>query len=43
MTDSAFITMVVVLSLVWGGFSALLVYAMRRESRRRHEEDGSKS
>jgi heme/copper-type cytochrome/quinol oxidase subunit 2 len=43
MTDSAFITMMVVLSLVWGGFSALLFYAMRRESRKRRAEEGSKS
>lgn len=34
MTDSAFITMIIVLSLVWGGFGILLTYAIRRESRK---------
>ncbi|MFZ1729666.1 MAG: MetS family NSS transporter small subunit [Bacteroidota bacterium] len=38
MTDNAFITMIVVLTLVWGGFAALLTYAVRRESRKRKTE-----
>ncbi len=35
MTENAVFTMVIVLSLVWGGFISLLGYAMRRESRKR--------
>lgn len=31
MSDSSFITMLVVLGLVWGGFATLLVHAFRRE------------
>lgn len=43
MTDSAFITMAVVLSLVWGGFASLLVYAMRREARKNRQEKSTDS
>jgi hypothetical protein len=39
MTDSAFITMLVVLVIVWGGFAGLLAYALRQESRKRKVPD----
>lgn len=34
MTEQAFLTMLAVLGSVWGGFSLLLLYALRRESRK---------
>jgi hypothetical protein len=35
MTDQAFLTMLIVLALVWGGFAVLLVSALRREKHKR--------
>jgi hypothetical protein len=34
MTDTALFTMLAVLGSVWGGFAVLLVFALRRESRK---------
>lgn len=39
MNDQAFVTMIVVLGLVWGGFAALLAYALRRERRKRADRN----
>jgi len=36
MQTSTIITMVVILSLVWGGFAILLVMALRKESHKDH-------
>jgi hypothetical protein len=38
MTQSALITMILVLGLVWGGFATLLFHAMRREKQHRRKE-----
>ncbi len=40
MTDQAFITMIIVLGGVWGGFALLLTFALRRESRKRAHDEG---
>lgn len=40
MTQDTLITMVLILGLVWGGFSCLLLYAIRRETKRGPIEDG---
>lgn len=39
MNDQAFVTMIVVLGLVWGGFAALLTYAFLRERRKRADRN----
>ena len=39
MTDSALITMLLVLGSVWGGFILLLTYAFRRESQKSRREE----
>lgn len=36
MTTATWVTMLAVLLFVWGGFSAALVIAMRKESAKRH-------
>jgi len=36
MQTSTIVTMVVILSLVWGGFAVLLVMALRKESHKNH-------
>lgn len=37
MSTTAIVTMVVICGTVWGGFAALLTYAMRREGAKRRE------
>ena len=39
MSDNAFITMLCVLGIVWGGFAVLLGYALRREAGKRIHSD----
>lgn len=39
MNDQAFVTMLVVLGIVWGGFAALLIYALRRERSKRSSDE----
>jgi len=40
MTATAIVTMVVICALIWGGFATFLVYAIRREGRKRAAGDG---
>jgi hypothetical protein len=38
MSASGWITMILIVGFVWGGFGLLLVMALRKERRRRPEE-----
>ncbi|MCP4658946.1 MAG: methionine/alanine import family NSS transporter small subunit [bacterium] len=40
MTTTAIVTMVLICGLVWGGFATILVFAIRRERRKRVASDG---
>lgn len=39
MTTTALVTMILICTLVWGGFAVLLVRAVRREGRKRRAEE----
>jgi len=43
MNDSAFVTMLVVLGIVWGGFLLILGYALKREAGKRRGSDPAQS
>ncbi len=46
MTTTAIVTMILICGLIWGGFVTILVYAIRREGRKRMtsaEEDTERS
>ena len=39
MQTSSWITMIVIMGIVWGGFAMLLTTAFRAESGKQHDED----
>ena len=43
MTTAATVTMIVICGLIWGGFAALVVHALRRESGRGERPEESES